>query len=550
MPAFRLSFISALIALFALTAVAQHTTTQDIGQGRKLVLHYNAADQITETDTLGPKGELLEKDLLEYKPNYYGAQSNKTGYWPNGKPHRATQDAYDENGNFLGQFIQVYDESGKQIAGHRLTHDPMSNVYHCEEWNVDAQKYIVRECPGGEESEGTPETVKQFTQQEVEQQLHRARTAAERPVATPTVPSGPKDAISMREVGLILPSHIRPGDRVSGSVVENPADYENNPQLIVTRFALPFTAGGKTANLAGWSAEISGEPPQPANGPIALTIPPGQVALAVLFRAAENAGAPVSKAVQIPRVPRDKSKAAEAWLAPAMCLKGHVCMVHGVFSGNSKNTFAAFSDYRANILAETTSAVYLGVPSTPTPGLRPLVIAEGSKAIVFPVIVGELTLQPATRTFAKPEQLLMNVMLEGPEEIPGPEWQPGSFPPSNVEVARTMIPGYKLPKQDKEAEERREKAAKSGGAAGKEEDEGSGEVLLGVKVATADAITFRGAKNGMYVFHLGSNSFKMGAFKYGFVVDATKPGSFTVQAQVIPMLAPIKGQEFTVSAAK
>jgi hypothetical protein len=42
----------------------------------------------------------------------------------------------------------------------------------------------------------------------------------------------------------------------------------------------------------------------------------------------------------------------------------------------------------------------------------------------------------------------------------------------------------------------------------------------------------------------------MGEFKYMFVVVAPKDGSFAVQSTMIPMLAPIPGQEFVDASAK
>jgi hypothetical protein len=410
---------------------------------------------------------------------------------------------------------------------------------------------MPHQCPAGEESQGTPETAKVFTQQDVDQQLQRAHAVTMMPSPAPAPASGPSDATNVREVGLVLPSHVRPGERVSGSVVDNPAAYQNNPQLIVTSVALPFGGTGKTSTLAGWTVEISGEPPQPANGSISLTIPPGQVALAIMFRTVDREGAPVSKEVNIPRATRDKSKAAEGWLAPATCLKGDVCMVHGTFTGNSNQTFAALADKPARIIAETTTAAYIAIPNDIDPGQKALVVTEGAKAIAFPVVISEFAIQPDTRTFTKPGEMLIYVTLDGASDIPDPEWTPGNFPSSTLDEAHKLIPGYQLAragKEDHEAKERREKEAKEKGAAADKEEGEGGEILIVVKVTTADAITFRGAKNGVYVFHLSTDGFKMGAFKYKFVVAASNPGSFAVQGWALPMLAPIKGQEFTFSS--
>jgi hypothetical protein len=554
LPLRTIAFVSALVIASVAPAAAQRTVTKDAGSGRKIVLHYNAADQIVETDTLGPNGELLEKNVLEYRPNAYVPQNNNTSYWPNGKPHKITHNTYDDNSNFTGEFVQVYDESGKQIAGHRLVHDPIANTYHCQDWNTASQNYVARECPAGEEAAGGPETVKTFTQQEVDEQLARARRAAQ---TQPSAPSaGPAGATQMKEVGVVLPSHIRAGERVSGSVVENPADYANMSQVTVTRFSLPFAATGPGSTLAGWSVLLSGEPPQPADGPIALSIPPGQVELAMMFQQAGNIeGKPIAQAIPIPPASRDKNKGPTTWEAPATCVKGDLCMVRGQFSGNSKQTFAAFSDQPARIIAETTTAVYLAIPAATDSGPRPLVVAEGGKAIAFPMVISLAGIRPNRRTLKAGEQLLIYATVDGSEELPDPVWRPGNFPPSNLDEARKLVPGYQLPrakKEDHEAEERREKAAKNGGKTNEpeaEEDLG-GEILLVVKATSPDGLTFRGSNSGTYVFRLHHSAFKMGEFKYKFVVDAPKGGSFAVQSTLIPMLAPIVGQEFTDTSAK
>ena len=152
----RRSFISlhfivcvfSVIAVWETPAVAQRTVTNDAGSGRKIVLHYNAADQITETDTLGPNGELLEKDTLQYRPNAYSANTLRTSYWPNGKPHKITENTYDDNSNYLTEYIQVFDESGKQIGGHKLTHDPMTNVFTAPSGTCGAELRCARMSRG------------------------------------------------------------------------------------------------------------------------------------------------------------------------------------------------------------------------------------------------------------------------------------------------------------------------------------------------------------------------------------------------------------------
>ena len=542
-----------LALLGATPLLAQRVVVQDAGGGRKIELHYNAEGKVTETRTIGADGKLLEKDVLEYPPGALIAQTVSTSYWPNGQVQKITRNTYDNNSNFTGEFIQIFDEAGKQIGGHRLTHDPQTNVYVCAAWNVAAQDYKVEECPAGEES-GGPETVKKFTADEVMQQLSRARQAAQQaPKATPRA-TAPQSApgTNVREVGLVLPAHLRPGERVSGSVVEDPEDYEEMPEVTVTRVALPLASSGSALTLAGWKVEIGGGPPQAADGPIVLSVPRGQAKLMIHFHRTNNADTGVTKEIRLP-TQHGSSKPPTSYLAPAVCVKGQLCVVRGPFSGDSSKTFAAFEERPAKIVAETTDAAYIAVPEPTEPRARPLVVAEGAKAVAFPMVVAKFSIRPDRRDLPKGETLLMYPTVEGPGDLPDAEWRPGNFPPSNLEQARKLLPGFQPAgeagrREKREAEERREKE-KTGPDNGKSEENEGGEILLVVKNLTPDTANFRDSKNGVYVFHTNAAAYKMGDFLYKFFVEATKTGNFGVQGYVIPFLAPVAGQEFAATKA-
>ncbi len=539
--------------LCAAPLVAQHTETRDMGGGNKIELHYDAAGTVVETDTIGADGKLLEKNVLEHPPGALTAQKVNTSYWPNGQVHQVARNTYDNNTNFLGEFIQVFDESGKQIGGHKLTHDPQTNIYTCAAWNTAAQNYKAEECPAGEEGPGTPETVKKFTADEVMQQLMRARQAAAQAPrsAAAAVASPPAEAgTGVKEVGLVLPAHMRPGDRVSGSVVENPSNYAGMPDVMVARVAIPFAASGSASSLAGWQLEMPGLAPQPANGPIALTVPRDQSELAIVFRQADNTGVSVLNVIPLPapsgrkEVSARKSNVPPTYRAPAICIKGQLCVVEGPFDGDSSKTFAAVEERPAKIVAETVDAAYLAIPAATEAGARPLAIAEGAYAIAFPMVVAKFGTRPDQRDLPKGETQLMYATIEGPADLPGAEWRPGNFPASNLEQVRRVIPGFNP--AGNSAKEKHEKRMKGDG--GGEENEG-GELLLVVKNLTPDVANFRESKNGVYLFHLNEAAFKMGEFKYKFVVEATKTGSFGVQSYLVPFLAPVKGQVFPMSAA-
>ena len=558
MPDLRLYGTVALFALVTMSvapAMAQKTVVQQAGGGRKIELQYNAAGQVTQIRTIGADGQLLQKQDLEYPPESYVPQTTATSYWPNGKVNKITRDTYDNNANFTGEFIQVFDESGKQNAGHELRHDPQTNTYHCKDWNTAAQKYVDIDCPAAEESSGPPETVKKFTQEEVMQQLSQARQATQEPSRT-TAPAAPatQAGTNMKEIGLILPAVIRPGERVSGSVVENPGAYEGQPGIRVTRVTLPFAPSGAGSTLAGWTLEMSGEPPQATDGPIALTIPPGQLELAVLFRQKGNEGSPVSKAISLPRAPSSKTKKPSSYEAQAICFKGQVCEIRGPFGGDSSKTLVAFEQRSAKVLAETSDTAYVAIPERTEAGPRPMIVAEGTKVVAFPMVVAQFSLTPDRRDLKQGEKMLVYPTIEGPEELPDPLWLPGNFPASNLEEARKLIPEFQVPRANREAREKREEEEKRE-AKGKQpresaehEEDMGGEILVVVKNLTPEQAVFHESKNGTFAFQLKASSFKMGEFKYKFVVEALKSGNFGVKGYVIPFLAPVAGQEFAAGS--
>jgi len=78
-------------------------------------------------------------------------QQTNTTYWPSGQLRRVARNTYDDSANFTGEFIQAFDESGKQTGGHKLTHDPWTGVYGCSEWNVARAGLPSHRLPSGEE---------------------------------------------------------------------------------------------------------------------------------------------------------------------------------------------------------------------------------------------------------------------------------------------------------------------------------------------------------------------------------------------------------------
>jgi hypothetical protein len=552
LPRIWLSFAFFTVLIWVATPLfAQKTLVQDAGGGRKLEFDYNAAGQVTQQRTLAADGKLEQKVDYEHRPGYYVADQTTTFYWPDGQVRRTTKSTYDASANFTGEFVQEFDEAGKQVGGHRLTHDPMTNVYTCADWNSATQNYKSIECPAGEESGGGSEPVKKFTYDEVMQHLDAARKAVgegqkwqSKAQVEATVTS------ANQEFGLVVPAQVYPGERVSGSLVANPAEYEPRAEVTVTRVAVPRESAGEASTLAGWSVEVPGESPQRADGPIAFTVPRGSSELNITFKQTGNSAHSVSKLISFPQSAVKKQKMPASFEAAALCLKGQLCTVRGPFSGEGGKTFAAFEDRPAMVVAETSDTAYIRIPERTEPGPRPLFLAEGPKVVALPVAVGEFTLKNGERELQAGQTMVAFPILEGPSDLSDAAWQPGNFPATNLEEARKLVPGFQLPREGQKPREKREAQPKQESQEKREADEKKGgAILLVVKNMTPEQVSMRGAQDQMIVFHLKDESFSRGEFKYDLIVEAIKSGHFDIRGYVIPFLAPVRGQVFSANSS-
>lgn len=540
--------------------MAQHTVVKSNGTAGKIEMDYNAAEKVTEIRTTGADGKLQQKVDYEYLPGYYGAQQTDTTYWSNGEVRRVARNTYDESTNFTGEFIQVFDEFGKQIDGHKLTHDPWTGVYRCSEWSVPGQNYKVVQCPEGEEGSAESEETKKFTHNDVMRHLEAARKARQEQQEQrigrmqPVAPLRPPT--TNPQVGLVLPAHVRPGQRVSGTVVENSEQYDETPEVTVTRLSIPLESVGDASRLGGWFFEAAGETRQRADGPISFVAPRGGSALNITFRQAGNPAHSVSQMLHYPQSGPKNPQRLKSFEAAALCLKGGLCTVSGPFTGDSRKTFAALEDRPATIIAESPDAAYISIPDLTEPGARPLLIAEASKVIAFPVVVGAFLIKNNQRELNEGQTLIMFPTLDGPRDIPDPGWRAAKFSAINLMQARQLIPGFQLLNNNCANRQRHEAEDTTGSGKRPECNEkldadgnNNGEIVLIVKNATPEQISLRGSKNGVLIFRLNAESFNRGEFKYDLVVEAKITGKVDVKGYVIPFLAPVAGQEFTNQTA-
>jgi hypothetical protein len=183
------------------------------------------------------------------------------------------------------------------------------------------------------------------------------------------------------------------------------------------------------------------------------------------------------------------------------------------------------------------------------------------KVVALPVAVGKFFIKNNGRELQAGETLITFPTLDGPGDIPDPAWQLGNFPATNLQRAQQLIPGFQMSQGDREARERLEANKDEKGEPKDEEKrekdkreieekKQEGEILLVVQNLTPEQISLRSSRNEMLVFHLSDEAFRRGEFKYDLVVEARKAGKVEVKGYVIPFLAPVAGQEFSIKAAQ
>jgi YD repeat-containing protein len=538
--------------------VAQKTVVQDAGPGVKQEFDYDAAGRIVEIRTVGTDGKLQGKVNNSYNAKSEVELQTSTSYWPDGKSiQKVGSERFDQNFNFTSEIIEDFDQSGTHVSGHQLFHDPVTGIYRCFDWKSTPQKYQAIDCPQSEESHSGPKHAPKITREEVLQYLAAARQAGQAEqksrLMKPKEPvQGAVTTTTNREVGIVFPALLRPGTRVSGSIVDEPDRFAGNPELLVTRASLPMPSTGNASQLSGWTFEFKGYEPQPADAPISLVVPTGAVEQAFTLRQAGDPTITVSGKVLITATAGKSASVPKAFESAALCFKRDSCVVTGPLSGDSRKTFAAFDGVPARIIAETDSMAIIDTPFFMHLGPAALIVDEGTQVQAMPMVVADLALTLNHKALKPPEYVITILRVDGAQELSDDQWRYGVFPSGNVEKARALVPGFNPAKAVEQDRERREKQEKQDGLAAKDDkkDESAGMVLVVVKNNTPGIVSPRGANEQTFVFRLTPESFAMGEFKYDIVLDPLQAGTFALKAVAIPFLAPVKAQVFDAEASK
>ena len=542
-------------------------------------LFYDASGKVVETRTMGPDGTLESRDTTEQKPGrtpgFTAPEQTHIGYFPGGKQvERFTHVRFDENENFISEVAEVYDQAGKHTGGHKIAHDPQTGIYRCWDWNGISQAYKSIQCPSGEESGEHPQNLRQITRAQAVQFITKARqkAAAERKSQSVALgrPTPASSASVDLKIGIVLPAHLALGERVSGSVVQDLEPYRDIPGLTLIPVTVVSDSAATAVNpLRRWEVVVTGSKPQPADSPFSFIVPRQKSEITVTLRQPSDPAHAVSRTVPVAQASAERA-ASQKFEAPVVLVKESVNQVRGRFSGDSGKTFAAVDDVPVAVVAETPSTAFVQLPDDLSDGQHSLIFSDGPILVAIPVVVAEVRFQSVRFEATAGQPKLVIARLYGIEQLPEKGWRPGVFPPSSLERAGKLVPGF----NPQEAGDRSEASArgedegqenKSTGKADLEEKDSapaqareekeresereaeeanSGIVLLVISNSTPDVVSFRGSTNQRYVFTLKPDAFSQGEFTYKFLADATRSGPFEMKTTIIPFLGPSSATPF------
>ena len=567
-PSFIGKFLSLIVAVMLSTCLAAQNQTvevRDAGGGNKQEFVRNAAGQVVETRTIDANGKVRSRNTVDYQTGYYAPNTTTTSYYADGTSvENLVSVTYDPSANFLSELVEQFDQSGKHVSGHKILHDPVTGEFRCWKWNGGTQKLERIVCPAGEESGEKPPPLRPITQAEAVKLFEAAHTAAtaqqksERMTPKNLVqpPVAPKDTT----FAIVLPAALASGKPVSGSIVEDTHYIRLRPELIVTDVTLPLVPGGNAEKLSGWRVSVAGSQPQRADLPFSFVVPANASSIDVKVYPEGQPAQAVTKSISIPKSPPPSSKPKSGYVAQAVCVAGDVCPIGGTFDGNATNAFAAFGDKPARIVAETTDMSFIGVPDDEL-YVKSLLFNEGNELLAFRIVVTQIqvvangvTLDEFHSDIKQGTNRLVFAGVIGVQNLPDDDWTPGMFPKTNLEWARRFVPNFEVPhethaqREEREMMEKLERQQRNEKAPAKEKEEKLGYIVYFLKNTTPDVGTWRGSEGHAFALPLNPESFSQGDYRYKFVIDATKTGTYAMDVALIPFVAPAQGRKFVLPA--
>ncbi|MBV8206534.1 MAG: hypothetical protein JO041_07065 [Acidobacteria bacterium] len=355
-----------------------------------------------------------------------------------------------------------------------------------------------------------------------------AATSSPAVAATSAVVAASAVAYTATLVGVVLPSDTQPGEVASATVVTDPADYADVPGLKVVEATVPLaTDSHGTVSLDGVVLQTPDGHRQPATGRVLLQTAASATELALNFLRSGEDSPLAAKTVELTRpagaavstTATPATAAVSDYHASPVCGEGALQVIHGPLGGDSSVTRVLVDDKPGAIVAENRRAVYWRLPENTAPGAHRLVLQEGEKTLAsFPVAVVGLRLTADRLTLVKGETTTVHAQVLGADAIPDSAWR-GGLETALIDAAhlQKLAPGVRAPNEKQ-----------------------PGAILLRLENASSQSVDLAGAKGGVILQTLQKGSSAGAPFTYK--VTAREAGGFKINANIIPMLAPIAGE--------
>jgi hypothetical protein len=528
-----------------------YTTERDTRYGTYgvKVTRKDSEGRVRGEEWKGNKHEDGTRDTLEATAHYYPSEGrltvDTTTYRPAGaESPLATHKIVltDALGTVIEETNEKWDEHGNKTGTHMRV-DPQSGQKTIEEYNPTTREYpsdAARAAEKAAEKAAADKAAAEKTKRALDDldklrtdlregflNLDGSRSAIplpktdEKPVETPkeTPPPAPKpEGTHASLIGIVFPSDSRAGDHISGTVVLDPKRYEKNLALRVVELQVPLAhdAGGQPV-LAGATIDLGDGQPQPADRPLALTVPSGTSSVPVTtWDGPEKTGE-----ARLPLTPSSTPVAQPTdFTAPPTCTTGTVQTVRGPFDGDARNTQITVDDKPATVLAETPRAAYWELPDKTTAGRHLVQITDHGRAVTVPVSVLTLVMTADRTTLMRGESTPFSATVAGLDTVPDSAWQHAAVPDGiDLPALASDAPGFRAPQ--------------AGDA---------GVVLLTITNASRDTISIDKAKNDVIVLTLDRKAVLNGKYVYQGTIRSKKSGGFRVDGLVVSFLAPVVAQ--------
>jgi hypothetical protein len=311
-------------------------------------------------------------------------------------------------------------------------------------------------------------------------------------------------------VGVVLPRHANPGERISGSLVSHPNDYKSIPGLIVepVEMELPVdetgkpklddafvdTGNGRSRGARRFTATV------PSDGsPLELTCGSSETARKARFDFEPRSGTQKNAGYTMQPIAPDSG----------------VSVIHGNFDGDSDRTDIRVNDTRAKVVAESLAAAFYSIPSSSVNGRNRVTLTQDGRTFSWDMYQPDVEIGAAKTTLEQDESTNFNVTvnLEG---LPAKDWQPGN--PSDLYDTTHALASA------------RELGRKSNGL-----------IVVTVKNKSRDTVSLSPADRFSVPFTNDDRT--NGSKEIDGTVTAKRAGGFEIDASLVSMLADVPGQE-------